>query len=349
MKRLTFIICSSLLLFVAGCDPDDESDTTSTSGEMIAGEMTAGDNPAGEEAAGEEAAGEEVAGEMMAGEMIAGEMMAGEMSMSSISAEELSALISSPGRIIGETTATYCEQCSDSLICGGDIFDDGLSLDADVAACVISESSAEELSTMIAFGECLRVAFEELATCVSEIMACDDMAFQACFETIDATESSCTPISEEYESRIGEACFGETSERECGDGMSLPSDAICDGYADCADISDERDCDVIWECADGNGEHDSMQLCDGVEDCEDGSDELECPNAGFECADNSMSIDASSRCDGYADCNDISDERDCDVIWECSDGNGEHDSTQLCDGVDDCADGSDEADCPNAE
>jgi hypothetical protein len=222
MKQLTFIICSSLLLLVAGCDSDDENDTTSTSGEMMAGEMTSDDPPAGEDAAGEDAAGEEIAGEEaageeaageeVAGEEVAGEMMAGEMSMSSISAEELSALISSPGRIIGETTATYCEQCSDSLICGEDIFDDGLNLGADAAACVISESSAEELSTMIAFGECLRMAFEDLATCTSEIMACDDMAFQACFETIDATESSCTPISEEYESRIEEACFGGISE-----------------------------------------------------------------------------------------------------------------------------------------
>lgn len=60
---------------------------------------------------------------------------------------------------------------------------------------------------------------------------------------------------------------------------SVAPSALCDGTADCADGSDERNCtpaQVAFQCGD-EATTSLSRLCDGALDCADGSDEAHCP------------------------------------------------------------------------
>ena len=65
----------------------------------------------------------------------------------------------------------------------------------------------------------------------------------------------------------------------------VPNAYICDGLAQCADESDEKDCPTRFSCdaKDGKISVPEEKKCDGVEDCKDGDDERpdECPGRFF--------------------------------------------------------------------
>ena len=66
--------------------------------------------------------------------------------------------------------------------------------------------------------------------------------------------------------------------------LCIPSVMRCDGTVQCADLSDELECEA-GACGDqemwcGGQCLDLSHSCDGVSDCKDGSDELNCKTRG---------------------------------------------------------------------
>lgn len=101
-------------------------------------------------------------------------------------------------------------------------------------------------------------------------------------------------------------CFGAPMLR-CMDGQIITEEMLCDGDADCADGTDERNCPGRFSCRDGSSVPEVF-ACDGEADCGDASDETLCD--GFTCGDGAM-IPADWACDGESDCDDGSDESGC--------------------------------------
>ncbi|XP_028998765.2 atrial natriuretic peptide-converting enzyme isoform X2 [Betta splendens] len=137
----------------------------------------------------------------------------------------------------------------------------------------------------------------------------------------------------------------------CATGICVPQKLVCNGYNDCDDWSDERQCvcpEAEFQCGTGRCLSPAL-LCDGYDDCGDLSDELNLcdPSAEHRCGDGRC-VSRDWLCDGDHDCLDKSDELNCSCrsqgLLECHNGQCIP-SAFRCDGEDDCKDGSDEEHC----
>jgi len=108
------------------------------------------------------------------------------------------------------------------------------------------------------YGACEKSCFADAA--------CADLTDYFCSDTTDASSpvsrclADCAPLSDAFPCPTGSEV--------------VPGNALCDGYSDCSDGSDETGCS--FSCGDGNGTIPVYQTCNGTPECLDGSDESGC-------------------------------------------------------------------------
>nr|XP_033819686.1 suppressor of tumorigenicity 14 protein-like isoform X2 [Geotrypetes seraphini] len=143
----------------------------------------------------------------------------------------------------------------------------------------------------------------------------------------------------------------------CSNGLCISVSLTCDGWNDCGDLSDERNCVCSsdqFHCDNGLCKP-RLWLCDHSNDCGDNSDEKQCGcnSEQWKC-NNEVCIPRIKKCDGQPDCADFSDEADCanvtvgvctDFTYQCKNGACTSQVNPECDQKRDCEDGSDEESC----
>uniref|UniRef100_A0A8C1GLI8 Zmp:0000001114 n=1 Tax=Cyprinus carpio TaxID=7962 RepID=A0A8C1GLI8_CYPCA len=142
----------------------------------------------------------------------------------------------------------------------------------------------------------------------------------------------------------------------CTSGYCIRNEQRCDGWNDCEDMSDEKNCNCQNEqfnCSNGLCRP-QVFVCDRVDDCGDNSDEehCDCGRAEERCGDGTC-IPREFLCDGKNDCADGSDEVSCvasaaicnDFSFKCKDKQCVNKVNAECDREQDCSDGSDEQGC----
>ncbi|KAM9853373.1 ST14 transmembrane serine protease matriptase a [Aulostomus maculatus] len=144
----------------------------------------------------------------------------------------------------------------------------------------------------------------------------------------------------------------------CNNQRCIRSELTCDGWNDCGDMTDEKNCvcsSSHIKCRNGLCKP-MFWKCDGVNDCGDGTDEQRCGScqSGQVTCMNSKCVSEKKRCDGRDDCGDGSDELDCargtavscsDLTYRCKNNKCISKVNPECDGTSDCEDGSDEENC----
>ncbi|XP_053504957.1 ST14 transmembrane serine protease matriptase b [Ictalurus furcatus] len=132
----------------------------------------------------------------------------------------------------------------------------------------------------------------------------------------------------------------------------------CDGYDDCGDMSDEKNCVCNKShitCKNGFCKPNYWH-CDGVNDCGDNTDEENCGycKAGEVPCRNGRCVSEEKKCDGHDDCEDGTDESNCtksivltcsEFTFKCKNNMCISKQNPQCDGHKDCEDGSDEENC----
>ncbi|KAM9306065.1 SCO-spondin-like, partial [Gastrophryne carolinensis] len=211
-------------------------------------------------------------------------------------------------------------------------------------------------------------------SCLKRQKLCDGIT--DCADGSDEEAEHCASLrpitpAQETSGDPGESRRCGRYEFRCGSGECRPRGWLCDNEVDCADASDESDCNRTcdldhFRCS-LSGECVAYgQLCDGVPHCRDQSDESTdncgsahippCPGH-FICA-NRMCVNISLVCDGAPDCPQGEDEQTCEVAvvtasppqgvnqtfpscpeYSCPDGQCLM-FKQVCNGIPDCGDGS---------